>query len=135
MVQQLRVLGFKEPRNATWPTCPYKYAIFILDLKNNPLHAHNLSNIVKVKLKSFDNSEIPPTLILLSSCSQHNVIVKDDYLVAVPDWETLGWYPDFLEGGSSKGVCLLETVNYKFTTEATELDRHFTRLTLKGIVT
>jgi hypothetical protein len=72
---------------------------------------HTIYPILKLK-KSSDNSEIPPTPILLSSCSQHNAIVKDGYLVAVPDWETLGWYPDFWEGWSSKGVYLLETVNY-----------------------
>ncbi len=116
-IAELRELGRRfpqqEPHFGSWPEGPFRNSYFHPAYPQNPFtsvdefHAHFLDRLRLLGpqvQETYDmlegaRSECGESEPVLShgDLAPRNLLVKDGRIVAVVDWETFGWYPDFWE--------------------------------------
>ncbi|KAI9062168.1 hypothetical protein FKP32DRAFT_1677502 [Trametes sanguinea] len=117
-IDELRDLGrrfpLKEPQYGSWPSGPYHNSYYASHLPATPFHTvsefHDywLKRLDKTKSDAETHEDLQ---LLLSGSACHastpvlcygdlaprNILVKDDRIVGIVDWETFSWYPAFWE--------------------------------------
>ncbi|KAI0765206.1 kinase-like protein [Fomes fomentarius] len=116
IVQELRDLGRRFPRKTasfgSWPEGPFKNSFFSELMPFKPFlsvdefHANFLERLeakypegrTYQELQSVQREGKPYSPLLThGDLAPRNLLVKDGRIVAVLDWETFGWYPEFWE--------------------------------------
>ncbi|CDO71168.1 hypothetical protein BN946_scf184845.g38 [Trametes cinnabarina] len=138
IIEELRELGrrfpLKEPRFGSWPEGPFRNSHFSVDPPTSSystyadfhryflgrLEANYSNDSIYEDLQKFMEEsprDITPALSH-GDLADRNVLVKDNRIVAIVDWETFGWYPDFWEvmslWTSRMGPSLLDAVQTVF---------------------
>ncbi|TFY77019.1 hypothetical protein EWM64_g6992 [Hericium alpestre] len=112
----IQELGRRHPHFefGSWPEGPYNNTYFYGALPTEPFrsvdafHAYWNGLLAKSSYLAGDTahqqlqalreeSEPHAPVLAHGDLSPRNILVKDGKLVAVVDWETFGWYPDFWE--------------------------------------
>ncbi|KAI9062198.1 kinase-like protein [Trametes sanguinea] len=117
IIDEIRDLGrrfpLKEPHFGSWPDGPFCNSYFGEDPPTSPytsyaeFHGYFLKRFAPrysdspmysdlQKLVRESPQEVTPVLSH-GDLADRNILVKDNRIVAVVDWETLGWYPEFWE--------------------------------------
>ncbi|OSD02659.1 kinase-like protein [Trametes coccinea BRFM310] len=115
IIQELRDLGRRfpldQPHFGSWPEGPFRNSYFSIDPPSLPFasdaefHRYFLKRLESKYSDTstyrdleelFRTSPAEPAPVLShGDFADRNILVKDDRVVAIIDWETFGWYPEF----------------------------------------
>ncbi|CDO68393.1 hypothetical protein BN946_scf184815.g40 [Trametes cinnabarina] len=118
IIDELQDLGRRfppnEPHFGSWPHGPYRNSYFAGDMPItafrtiSDFHGYWLNRLDDEykgtetyedlrRLQSNSANRTVTPVLSHGDLAPRNILVKDDRIVAIVDWETLGWYPDFWE--------------------------------------
>ncbi|KAI0777398.1 kinase-like domain-containing protein [Trametes elegans] len=136
IIEELRELGRRfpptGPRYGSWPEGPFRYCYFGDDPPDTPFssdaefHEYFLKRLAAAKAKDlstytdlerlFQECAGPAVPVLThGDLAPRNIIVKDNRIAAVVDWESFGWYPDFWEGMGIRNAFLWRSLREAMT--------------------